>query len=152
MDTLAHALYGSAIVAHTRDEKKIFTAAAAGMMPDLVTYAVALASGHNLHDVNLTLYYTTHSLFIPTTLLVILPKRWKVYAVPYFLHVLFDIFTHCNSFSTQIFFPLSNLSFCTFNYTDHWWAWELNYGVIILLYYVIYLKWYKPFLRQGKPV
>jgi hypothetical protein len=44
------------------------------------------------------------------------------------------------------------LSFCTFNYTDHWWAWELNYGVIILLYYVIYLKWYKPFLRQGKPV
>ncbi len=149
MDTLAHGLYGAALVAGTRDEKKMFLAATFGMLPDIIPYAVSLAQHGNIYDVNLTLYYATHNIFAAVLLLLLFRKHWFL-AGAYGLHVFFDIFTHCGLFATRFLFPLSNLNFCTFNYGagDAWLAWEINYGILIGIYYMIYLKWYKPYLKK----
>ena len=150
MDTLAHALYGATIVAHTLDEKKMLVAATMGMMPDLIVYGVYLAKGHIPPFVpaeSVNLYHYTHSLFVPALLWLLLPKKWRVFAIPYALHIFLDIPTHCGLFATKFLFPLSNFSTCGFNYADHWWAWELNYGLIILIFYIIYARCYKPLLK-----
>ncbi len=140
MDTLAHGLYGAAIVAHTRDEKKMLVAGLMGMLPDIIPYTVAFIQHGNIYDVNVNLYYATHNVFAAAAAWLISPA--------YALHVFFDIFTHCGLFATRVFFPLSDVHLCTINYGNEWLLWEINYGVLVGIYYLIYLKFYKPYLRK----
>lgn len=151
MDTLAHGLYGVALVAKNRDEKMMVTAAISGMLPDIIPYGVAFIQNHNIYATNVTLYYSTHNIFVPVIAFMILwffKRKWSILALPYLLHVLFDIFTHCGVYATRFLFPVSQFHFCGVNYGDYWWMWEVNYGILIGIFYLIYLKWYKPFLTK----
>lgn len=162
MDTLAHGLYGAAILVPTKKEKWMVAAGAAGMLPDLITQSAIVAQlglktgletlgGHGvgfpLDLVNL--YYWTHS-FFPIlgvgVLLWIFKRKYAILVLPYMLHIFFDIFTHCGLFGTHIFYPLSNWSFCGVDYAESLWFWEINYGVIVGIYYLLYLRYYKPFI------
>lgn len=152
MDTLAHGLYGAALVAGTRDEKKMLAAAIMGMMPDIVPYTVSLVQTHTtIFADNTNLYYATHSLLIvaimAAILLIFKHRRWLIFVAPYLLHLLFDIPTHCGLYATRLFFPFNDLHFCGINYGSDWWMWEINYGVLVGIYYLIYTRFYKPFLK-----
>lgn len=163
MDTLAHGLYGAAVVAPSRNEKLMATAGLAGMLPDLIVqggmvleqgllpgFRLMGAKGEGFPQNLLVLYRATHSLFVPAFFWLVLPKKWRVLAIPYLLHVLFDIFTHCGLFGTRILFPLSDFHVCGINYADSLWVWEVNYGVLVGIYFLIYWKFYKPFLQADR--
>lgn len=160
MDTLAHGLYGAAVVANKRSEKLMVLSGAVGMLPDLIVQGAVIverglvpglkvmgAAGDDFPSNLLLLYRATHSLFVPAFLWLVLPKKWRVLAFPYLLHVLFDVFTHCGLFGTRIFFPLSDFHICGINYAESLWAWEINYGVLVGIYFLIYWKFYKPYLH-----
>lgn len=154
MDTLAHGLYGAAIFAPTRDERLIFLGGVMGMLPDLVVYGIYGLQGYHIPNVpesSLGLYHITHSLVLVAAVaavIFLIKKKWALLALPYALHILFDIPTHCGIFATVPFFPLSNWSTCGFNYADSLWAWEINYGVLVGIFYLIYVKFYKPFFKK----
>ena len=156
MDTLAHGLYGAAIFGPTRDERLMFLGGAMGMLPDVIVYGVYAIQGYTIPyvpEASLGLYHWTHSLVVIAVIalvLFIIKKKWALLALPYALHILFDIPTHCGTFGTVPFFPLSNWSTCGFNYADSLWAWEINYGILVGIFYFIYLKWYKPYFRDAE--
>jgi len=149
MDTLAHGLYGAAIFAHTKNEKLMALGGILGMLPDLIVYGVYAAKGYippNVPESSLSLYHVTHSLVLVgavAALLFIFKRKWAVFILPYALHILFDIPTHCGLFSTWFLYPVSDINFCNFNYGESLWAWEINYGIIVFIYYLIYRRWYK---------
>lgn len=68
-----------------------------------------------------TLYYITHS-FITVGLVFILlrfiRKELSILAFPLAFHVLFDIPFHCGIFGTRLIYPISDISFCGYEYTD----------------------------------
>ncbi|MBI4099854.1 hypothetical protein HY440_02500 [Candidatus Microgenomates bacterium] len=161
MDTLAHGLFGAAIVAPKGSEKLMVAAGVAGMLPDLIVQGAVIVErgvstgfkimgggGEDFPANLLVLYRATHSLFVPAFLWLVLPKKWRILALPYLLHVLFDIFTHCGLFGTRIFFPLSDFHVCGINYAASEWAWEINYGLLVGIYFLIYWKFYRPYLRR----
>lgn len=159
MDTLAHGLYGVALAAKSKNEKLMFAAAVSGMMPDVLVYGSAfvqlgIAGGWKfITDPNpaalsvpVSLYYYTHSFLTVLVLagvLYLIKKKWVILALPYALHIFFDIFLHCGLFATRFLYPLSDFHICGVNYADHWWAWEANYGVLVLIFWWIYRKYYK---------
>ena len=163
MDTLAHGLYGAAILAPTRNEKLMVAAGFMGMLPDLIVQGAIIAErgfsrgtsilgarGEEFPMNLLNLYRTTHSLFfvaIIALIFLVFKRKYLILVLPYLLHVLFDIFTHCGLFGTRIFFPLSDFHVCGINYADSLWFWEINYGVLVGIYFVIYWKFYRPFLK-----
>ena len=125
-------------------------AAISGMLPDMIPYAVAFIQTHDIYKTNLTLYYSTHNIFVPLIAFAVLyffKRKWAILALPYALHVFFDIFLHCGAFATRFLFPVSQFHVCGVNYGDYWWMWEVNYGILIGIFYLIYLKWYKPYLK-----
>lgn len=149
MDTLAHGLYGAAIFAKTKQDRLMFLGGAIGMLPDVIVYGVFAAQGYTIPyvpEASLPLYHVTHSLVLTAAvagLVFIFKRKWAIFTLPYFLHILLDIPTHCGLFATQFLFPLSNVSFCAFNYAESLWGWEINYGIITLIYYFIYRKYWK---------
>lgn len=163
MDTLAHGLYGAAVVAGSHDEKLMVAAGFMGMLPDLIVQGGIIAekglsqglklmggAGEGFPMNLLGLYRTTHSLFFVAAIalaLFVFKRKYLILILPYLLHVLFDVFTHCGIFGTRIFFPVSDFHMCGVNYADSLWAWEINYGVLIGIYFAIYWKFYKPFLK-----
>lgn len=151
MDTLAHGLYGAAVFAPTRDERLMFFGGVMGMLPDVIVYGVYVLQGYTIPyvpEASLGLYHWTHSFLVPLILFIILKKKWRFLAISYGLHILFDIPTHCGNFATVPFFPFSNWSTCGLNYADSLWAWEINYGILVGIFYLIYIKFYKPYLKK----
>ena len=162
MDTLAHGLYGAAIFVPTKNERWMVAGGFLGMLPDLITQGaivVKLGVGSGLTTLGgqgvgfppelIHLYYFTHSLFpilVVGVAIFLWRRKYAVLVLPYMLHVFFDIFTHCGLFGTRIFYPFSNLNFCGVNYADSLWFWEINYGVLVGLYYLLYTKYFKPHL------
>lgn len=163
MDTLAHGLYGAALVARTRDERLMVAAGFFGMLPDLIPYGMALTntslpkwmdlavnSNPVVPDFFIKSYYLAHS-FVPILIvavaLFLFKRKWLILLIPYALHVAFDIPFHCSVFSTRFFYPLSDFHICGYSYADNLWVWEVNYGILVGIYYLIYTKFYKPHLR-----
>lgn len=150
MDTLAHGLYGAALLAHTKDERLMVAAGFMGMLPDVIVYATGVVSRTDPTKF-IDLYRWTHSL-LPLSLvalvLLVFKRKWLILLAPYLLHLLFDVPLHCGVFSTRLFYPLSDFHVCGINYADNWWAWEVNYGILVGIFYLIYLKFYKPFLTK----
>lgn len=156
MDTLAHGLYGAVIFAPTRDERLMVLGGFTGMLPDLIVYGVYGLQGYHIPNVpesSLSLYHWTHSLIVVAVIALILfviKKKWALLVLPLALHIIFDIPTHCGIFGTVPFYPLSTWNTCGFSYADNLWAWEINYGVLVGIFYLIYLKYYKPYLKIKK--
>ncbi len=145
MDTISHALWGSASLA--RDRQLAWSGALAGAAPDLlfaIPSRVELvaergvagfrigaqpeiwrASGPPLPPELVEAYHRyyvhTHSLvwLAVATLLVWLAgaRRWTWLALPYALHILMDIPTH-ERYLTQPFFPVSSWTFLGLSWGD----------------------------------
>ncbi|MBI3888039.1 hypothetical protein HY310_03145, partial [Candidatus Microgenomates bacterium] len=94
------------------------------------------------------LYRATHTVFVPAFLALILPKKYKILALPYFLHILLEIPTHCGTFATRILWPFFDFHTCGVDYATNQWMWEISYGVLLGIFYLIYLKFYKPHLTK----
>ncbi len=118
---MAHGLLGAAIFVPTKNDKLMFLGGVIGMLPDVIVYGVFAAQGYTIPyapEASLPLYHITHSLIFAGAAAIIFRK----YAIPYILHILLNIPTHCGAFATQFLYPLSNFSFCAFNYADNLWA------------------------------
>jgi len=167
MDTLAHGLYGAALLTPTRNERLMVVAGFMGMLPDLIVQGAVIVEQGLSHGVKtmglrgdefpmnlLVLYRSTHSLFVVAAMVLLLllfkKKKYLILVVPYLLHILFDIFTHCGLFGTRILFPVSDFHVCGISYADSLWAWEVNYGVLVAIYFGVYWKFYRPFLKFNK--
>lgn len=135
MDIFNHGLWGAVITygKYPTDKKKIWAGVAFGMLPDALVFAPAfvwMALNRTVFDPSLyadlsrtpwvfgyavNAYNITHSLVICTATLLIVTAIWKgkfyfpMLAWP--LHVLFDIGTHPDFFSTPFLFPISDYKF-----------------------------------------
>lgn len=163
MDTLAHGLFGAAVLTPTRNEKLMAIAGAMGMLPDLVVQGAVIwetgfgeglrivaARGDDFPQNLMVLYRASHSLVAVVVIAVLLlafKRKYLLLAAPYLLHVLFDVFTHCGLFGTRLFYPFSDWHFCGLSYADNLWGWEITYGVLVGIYFLIYWKFYRPYLR-----
>lgn len=143
MDIVSHGLIGLVV----KKDKAVFSKQTLilfffGILPDLLQIPLYLFVGflnnrflwipqnndwigfRELHPIPSMLWEVPHSfLFL---LLVIMPllmvfKKSKWYALPYFLHIFVDIFTHTGEWATKPFFPL-NIKIEGF--VDAWiWPW-----------------------------
>lgn len=163
MDTLAHGLYGAALLAPTRDQRLMMVAGVVGMLPDLVVQGTIIVqtglvsglkimggAGEGFPTDLISFYRWTHSLLAVAVLagfLLVFKRKYLALGLPYALHIFFDIFTHCGVFGTRIFFPFSDWHVCGVNYAESLWFWELNYGFLVGIYFMINWKFYRPFLK-----
>ncbi len=153
MDTIAHAAWGATIV---RKPPLIWWAALSGALPDIIpaTYmwlrqrgritrgVVALQEDFPEDDSYVTVYYWTHS-FIPISILaIVLTAVEPVYlmlTVPYYLHLLMDIFSHRGLWATRIFYPFSDIHFNFVNWWDKRWITAANWAALIIVNLLIYI-------------
>ena len=160
MDTLAHGLYGAAIAAKGGDERLMAAGGVMGMLPDLIVQGTIIAqtglvsglkimggAGEGFPTGLIALYRWTHSLLAVAVLaafFLLFKRKYLILVLPYLLHIAFDIFTHCGVFGTRIFFPFSDWHVCGMDYAQSLWFWELNYGVLVLIYFLIYKRIFQP--------
>lgn len=163
MDTLAHGLIGGAVFGKTRDEKQIFIGGLMGMMPDIIIFStvilgMGLSKGLDfivnpnpvVPKIYVDFYYVTHSLIIAlviAAILFLIKHKWVFFVIPYILHILVDVPFHCGLFATRIFYPFNAFHVCGVDYTEHIWLWEISYGALVGIYYFIYIRYYKPYLK-----
>lgn len=152
MDTLSHAAWGATII---RKKPELWWAAFSGALPDLITALYGLlvhkkgyfkflkefAFSKKADDYYIKVYYFSHS-FIPITLVTLIiyfvRPAWAVIAIPYYLHILVDIFSHRGIWATRIFYPFSNFHFEGRNWWQNNWISIGNWAVLILVNIIIF--------------
>jgi hypothetical protein len=161
MDSIAHALYGGLVTEH---KKLFFWGMFFGALPDIITSLVAFftngiagvmtfafTDANTLSPAVYTTYYATHSFLCAAILaltLYLIDKKLIILAVPYLLHILFDIPFHCGLYGTRFLYPVNNLHVCGYSYGDHLWLWGINYAVLLVLYVGYFGKFKKRTQKQ----
>jgi len=153
MDTLSHAAWGATIV---RKNPQIWWAAFFGALPDLITalygiiryrkgylkYLNDQAYIKSENDDYLKVYHFFHS-FIPISLftfvLSFIDSSYLIITIPYYLHILMDIFTHQGVWATRIFYPLSNFHFEGYNWWKHKWLSIVNWAAILVINLIFFI-------------
>lgn len=146
MDPFSHALYGG-LIAHNR--KTLILGFIFGALPDLMlvtlnpkqAFEIFITLGAHLPGYYLTYYSYLHSFIAAGLIFLFLSlffPKYKILALPYFFHIIVDIFTHCGQFATRFFYPLSQFSICGYSYQHRYWLWLVNYIIIFGCYYYKY--------------
>jgi len=153
MDSFSHAAWGATII---RKSPFVWWAALFGALPDLITalyglfrhrksylkYLNKLAFAEGANDDYLKVYHFFHS-FVPISLftfvLSFVNSSYLIITIPYYLHILMDIFTHQGVWATKIFYPLSNFHFEGYNWWKHKWASIGNWAALIIINVIIFV-------------
>lgn len=153
MDVFSHAAWGATII---RKPPLVWWAALFGALPDILTSFFGLLkyrgkflkeldsmmNGDSKYRIYFQVYYYTHS-FIPITglaiiLYLIAPSYWII-TIPYYLHILLDIFTHRGIWATRIFYPFSNFHFNGHDWWKNKWFSIGNWAALIVINLIIFL-------------
>ena len=171
MDILAHGLWTNLAYykKYKYDLKNRLWAVFFGIMPDLVSftpstlYVLLSRNRFNLEQLISSSQWTffwaresynyTHSLIslAVVAVLILLVRRGKMYwpILGWLLHIVIDIFTHPNFYSTPFLYPLSGFK----NRYGISWAephfMAINYGALAILYILIFTVWKKK--KNGQP-
>lgn len=153
MDTFSHAAWGATII---RKNPQIWWAALFGALPDLLAalygllayrsnylkYLNRFAFAEHVNDYYLKVYYFFHS-FIPisvfTLILYVVSPSYVAVTIPYYLHILMDIFTHQGAWATRIFYPLSDFHFQGMNWWKNKWITIGNWTAILIINVIIFI-------------
>ncbi len=163
MDVLAHTLWANALfhLKYAKERRQRYIAAAFGVVPDLIGFVpltiyvlynrLTLSPGTYQTYTSWTFTYAEHAynythsfvIFLVAVLIVMAIRKGKLYwpMLGWGLHILIDIFTHPDFYQTPFLFPLSGFKF----YGGISWAhpvfMAINYGLLILVYIIIF--WYR---------
>ncbi|MBU0597485.1 hypothetical protein KKF61_00635 [Patescibacteria group bacterium] len=153
MDVVSHAVWGATII---RKSTHVWWAAFFGALPDLLTgayglvrygskYSVELIEFSELHKpggLYLKVYYFFHS-FLPISIvagiIAIFAPNYTIVTLPYYLHIIMDIFTHRGVWATRIFYPISNFHFQGHNWWKNKWISIVNWGAIVAINLIIFI-------------
>lgn len=157
MDFVSHALWGATII---RKKPEVWWAALFGALPDLLTavygffktkknyfkYLKDIAENERPNESYFKVYYFFHS-FIPISvialIILIIKPALVIITIPYYLHIIMDIFMHRGVWATRIFYPLSNFHFQGKNWWQHKWIIIFNWAALIVTNLIIFLfKWH----------
>jgi hypothetical protein len=162
MDVFAHTLWTNAVFSkkYPQDRKNRYIAAFFGVAPDLVGFtpaflymifhgirfskAVAIYSNHWSFGFAREAYNYSHSLvmFLIVMVIVIVARRGRIYwpLLGWGFHILLDIPTHPDFFSTPFLFPLSNYRFTHGISWSHQTFMIVNYSLLAALYLYLVLR------------
>ncbi|MFA6553568.1 MAG: hypothetical protein WCT27_04010 [Patescibacteria group bacterium] len=154
MDTVSHGAWGALIV---RKTGLVGWALLTGALPDILPALYELARhpvkfirglinkslADNPSRMYLTIYHWAHSLlpisFVTLLVLIFAPAR-SILAVPYYMHIFLDIFTHRGKWATRIFYPFSDFHFDGTDWWRHSWISIANWAVIAVVGVFIFIK------------
>ena len=153
MDIFAHGLWSYAIF---HNKKYVWWATLFGILPDILSFGILFAI--NLFNGNFqrglpalsslpkwlfVAYNLTHSLVMFAFVFLIvffITKSWYWPLLAWAIHILIDIPTHSTRFfPTPFLWPISNYVFNGISWGTPWFM-ILNYGSLLIVYVLIYLK------------
>ncbi|MBI2626876.1 MAG: DUF192 domain-containing protein [Parcubacteria group bacterium] len=151
MDVFAHGLYGGAFSRIIKPKTSFWIAVLFGVLPDVISFGphfinsfILNGSSFNVPVFNIpsyvnNLYNITHSLILAIllsfTVWRFLPK-YKLEFLAWPLHVLFDIPTHTNFYTTPFLWPISNIKIHGISWGQTWFM-ILNYIAISIIFLVL---------------
>ncbi|MFA5051615.1 MAG: hypothetical protein WC544_00960 [Patescibacteria group bacterium] len=153
MDTISHSAWGALVV---RKAGLVGWAVLTGALPDIIPALYELARrprkfihdlitkslGDNPSDIYLRIYHWSHSLLpisvVTLAVRVFAPTYWLL-AIPYYLHIFLDIFTHRGKWATRIFYPVSDFHFEGLDWWRRNWVSFANWGAIAVVGVIIYI-------------
>ncbi|MBU1148930.1 metal-dependent hydrolase [Patescibacteria group bacterium] len=155
MDIISHAVWGATII---REQPQVWWAALFGALPDFwASIPVLLYLKKNKwrkfnnkeiwaeakkNSMYLTFDYISHSLFTASVFAYIVfqffPSYWYI-TIPYFVHIVLDVFVHRGKWGVRLFYPLSNWHINGVNWWETKWISAVNWTVLIAVNLIIWL-------------
>jgi len=155
MDVFAHGLWSYAILKKSKAPGLVIVT---GMLPDLIPFIAYFIDQIGIRGIKVkfgpppletipnyvfTAYNLSHSLVIVTLvfgLVFILTREIPLFLWAWPIHIAMDILTHTKAyFPTKFLYPLSKFHINGINWEARWFM-VINYGSLLLIYFVI-LYW-----------
>jgi membrane-bound metal-dependent hydrolase YbcI (DUF457 family) len=170
MDVLNHGLWGALIAysAYPKDKKHVISGLAIGMLPDVLAFAPMFFwlffSGQRfspsyfqntesapwVFSYAVNSYNFTHSLVVClvvlTAVYLIRKRKFYIPLLAWPLHIMLDIPTHPDFFSTPFLYPLSNYTFKGGVTWANPWIFATTYSALILVF--LYIRFRKSKLKN----
>jgi len=153
MDSVSHAVWGATII---RKAPYLWWAAFFGILPDLiwgVYWALVFRSQsfkkgiENRLDVNIRsahfkVYYFVHSLIpisVVAVIIYLVSPSFTIVVIPYYIHIIMDIFTHRGVWATRIFYPISDFHFEGMDWWRNQWISVGNWIAIVVVNIILFI-------------
>ncbi|RLG90174.1 MAG: hypothetical protein DRO36_06540 [Candidatus Hecatellales archaeon] len=153
MDSVSHAAWGATII---RKLPHVWWAVFFGLLPDIIwgVYWALKYRGQSFNrglevrnspenlEVHFQVYYFVHSLIpitVVTIIIYLVAPSYTIVVIPYYLHIIMDIFTHQGVWATRIFYPLSDFYFEGRDWWRNRWISIGNWLALVVINLIIFI-------------
>jgi len=153
MDSFSHAVWGATII---RKVPYLWWAAFFGILPDIIwgVYWALRYRGKGFKKglevrnsegglgIHFKVYYLVHSLVpitVVTAIMYLMVPAYTIVVIPYYLHIIMDIFTHRGVWATRLFYPFSDFHFEGKDWWKNKWISVGNWAALLIINLIIFI-------------
>lgn len=156
MDILSHAAWGATLV---RKRPLVWWALLFGIAPDILgsgpgalylMFVKGVLWGNNTWQLlpeflrqNYELWHSLFGLAIFGIILLLIQRRFLILLLPYFFHIVLDLFTHKTDILSRLFYPFVryNMNRVTgMNWWENGYIWWFSTAILVLVNILIYRR------------